>query len=164
MGFRPLIQLGIGEMRVGPEMGMCSLVSATEIMPVSPGLRGTWSQATTSLPLQIIPRFTLSLGGSNVSHHSSLFPGWRQGQQPKVHSSSTTVISLITAPMKGRPWDHPNLSCPTERLRRAQVATLCPAGCFPLSVGNAKASPGSRKHGSLPRKGRVVSTGFQIWR
>ena len=75
-----------------------SLVSAAEMMPVPPGLGGT--QATTALSLQIIPRFTRSLGGSNVSHHSPLFPGWRHGQQPKVQSSST-VMSLITAPMKG---------------------------------------------------------------
>lgn len=76
------------------------LVSAAEVMPVPPGLKGTWSQATTALSLQIIPRFTPSLGGSNVSHHSPLFPGWRQGQQPKVQSSST-VMSLMTVPMKG---------------------------------------------------------------
>lgn len=45
----------------------------------------------TALSLQIIPRFTLSLGKSNVSHHSPLFPGWRQGQQPKGQSSSTVM-------------------------------------------------------------------------
>lgn len=76
-----------------------SLVSAAEVTPVPPGLRGTGSLATTALSLQITPRCTLSLGDTQVvGHHGPLFPGWTQGQQPKVQSSST-VMSLTTAPM-----------------------------------------------------------------
>lgn len=67
-----------------------SVASTAGVMPVPPGLRGTQRQAATALALQIVPRIPLGLGGSDVS--------WRQGQQPKVQSSST-VTALTTAPM-----------------------------------------------------------------
>lgn len=77
-----------GEKRWGCAPGLGSQHCRGDACPT--WAQGTQRQAATALALQIVPRIPLGLGGSDVS--------WRQGQQPKVQSSST-VTALMTAPM-----------------------------------------------------------------
>jgi len=125
-GIQPLRSAGNRGMEAGREMGMCS--GAPQAVPPKRCLSHSGAKQLQHRPCRLCP-------GSPSARGEGMQPTTARFLQAGGRVSST-VIFLVTATGKGRPWENPNLSRPTGRLSRAPIAALCLAGGFLLSVGN----------------------------